>query len=264
MIFDWLAERRRRNILNDPFSAEWEAYLHKNMGHYDYLDTTEQKQLRDLTQVFIAEKDWEGCGGLELTDEIKVTIAAQACLLILGLDHILYKNVMTVLVYPSTVVPVYPAGYGDQHGIIQDEHCVPILGQAAMGGPIILVWDAVRRGGIHPEDGHNVVYHEFAHKLDMLDGEINGTPPLETRDQYKQWNEVCTREYKDLRRRAAAGKRTFLDQYGGKDVGEFFAVATEFFFDQPVRMEAEHNDLYEVLKGFYKQDPATRMRRQRK
>ncbi|QQE10237.1 zinc-dependent peptidase [Planctomycetota bacterium] len=260
MIFNWLAERRRKAILAEPFPAQWEDYLLQNMAHYSYLDPQERKQLRDFTQVFVEEKEWEPCGGIDLTDEIKVTIAAQACLLLLGLDHILYKNVHSILVYPSTVTPVYPTGYWNMEGEVCAEP-MPILGQASMGGPVILVWDAVRHGGIHPENGHNVVYHEFAHKLDMLDGSINGTPPLETKEQYRQWAEVCTREYNELRARAERGRRSFLDAYGATNEAEFFSVATEYFFEKPVKMEEDHNDLYQVLKGFYNQDTAARQRR---
>ena len=263
MIFDWLAERRRRAILQEPFPVEWEEYLRANMGHYCYLDDQEQKLLRDLTQVFVHEKEWEPCGGLELTDEIMVTIAGQACLLLLGLEHILYKNVMSIIVYPSTVLPVYPEGYGDVHGVVS-ESVMPILGQASYNGPVILVWDAVKKGGIHPEDGHNVVYHEFAHKLDMLSGDVNGTPPLKTREEYQQWAAVCEREYRDLRARASRGQRTFLDRYGATNTGEFFAVATEYFFDKPVQMRDDHRALYDVLRGFYNQDTAARMERHRR
>jgi len=138
---------------------------------------------------------------------------------------------------------------------------VPLLGEAHGRGPVILTWDAVRRGGVHPELGHNVVYHEFAHKLDMLDESVDGTPPLETREQYRAWVEVCTREYEELRERSERGERTLLDPYGGTDVGEFFAVATECFFDRAIELSETHPELYGVLSEFYRQDTALRERR---
>ena len=260
MIFDWFASRRRKQILEEPFPQQWQNFLLQNMKHYTFLASAERKQLHDLTQVFVAEKEWEGCGGLHMTDEIKVTIAGQACLLLLGLEHLLYKNVFSIIVYPSTVVPVLPDGYGDQHGVVSHGP-VPILGQAHDHGPVILVWDAVKHGGIHPERAHNVVFHEFAHKLDMLDGSVNGTPPLQSKAQYKQWADVCTHEFEKLRAREARGGRGLLDGYGATDTAEFFAVATELFFDRPCDMRRVYPELYAIMQGFYNQDTAARQYR---
>src|SRR6187551_1666147 len=142
MIFDWLEERRRKKILATPFPAAWAEALERNMAHYRYLDEAERQRLRQLVQVFIAEKNWEGCNGLELTDEIQVTIAGQACLLVLELQHVLYANVETILVYPSTFIPRRPdssifALPGLEHPML------PLLGEAHRRGPVILTWDAV-------------------------------------------------------------------------------------------------------------------------
>jgi Mlc titration factor MtfA (ptsG expression regulator) len=125
---------------------------------------------------------------------------------------------------------------------------------------VILVWDAVKRTGRHPESGHNVVYHEFAHKLDMLDGRADGTPPLAERSEIQRWSQVCSREFLALREQGARGKESLLDAYGATNEAEFFAVATEYFFDQPVALRSRHLDLYGVLQAFYKQDPAARVR----
>jgi hypothetical protein len=146
----------------------------------------------------------------------------------------------------------------DYSGITVQEPMVPIYGQSILRGPVVLVWDAVLRGARHPERGHNVVYHEFAHKLDMLDGCVNGTPPLAERAQYERWVALCTREYNALRRCASKGKRTLLDAYGGTNPGEFFAVITECFFDKPLQMKRHHGDLYALLQEYYRQDPADR------
>ncbi|HEU4579791.1 MAG TPA: M90 family metallopeptidase [Polyangiaceae bacterium] len=259
-MFGWLAERRRRKLLEQPFPGTWTRILQRNMRHFSYLEQREATRLCQLVQVFVAEKWWEGCGGLELTDEIRVTIAGQACLLVLELPHELYANVETILVYPSTVLPKRA-----DYSIYAAPQIVPdagyLIGEAHRRGPIILSWDAVRRGGIHPEHGHNVVYHEFAHKLDMLDGAVDGVPPLATREQHARWVRVCKREYAALRAAFDQGIETFLDPYGLHDEGEFFAVITEAFFDAPGELLSEHPELYGVLAEFYRQDPAERLRR---
>jgi len=141
------------------------------------------------------------------------------------------------------------------------EASVPLLGQAFTQGPVILVWDAVLHGARHPEQGHNVVYHEFAHKLDMLDGAADGTPPLADRDQLAEWVAVCSREFLRLRRLAEKGHKTFLDAYGAKNEAEFFAVATEAFFDRPHALLGHAPDLYNILSAYYRQDPAGRVNR---
>jgi Mlc titration factor MtfA (ptsG expression regulator) len=137
----------------------------------------------------------------------------------------------------------------------------PIVGQAFTHGPVILVWDAVLRGARHPEIGHNVVYHEFAHKLDMLDGAADGTPLLADREQLADWISVCTREFKHLQRIALKGHKSFLDAYGARNEAEFFAVATEEFFDRPTALHEHAHDLYHILSDFYRQDPAERVNR---
>jgi hypothetical protein len=201
------------------------------------LDAVERAELRAMMQVFLEEKHWEGCGGLDLTDEIRVTIAAQACLLQLGLPHDYYRNVESILIYPSTVVPPehHPGVFERVDGPLAASD--PLIGQAFAQGPVILVWDAVLHGARHPEQGHNVVYHEFAHKLDMLDGAADGTPFLANRGQLAEWVAVCSHEFLRLRRLAEKGHKTFLDAYGAKNEAEFFAVATEEFFDRPLALQ---------------------------
>jgi len=223
------------------------------------LEDAERAHLRALIQVFIAEKNWEGAGGLELTDEIRVTISAQACLLLMGLPHNYYRNVESIIVYPSTVVPPQrePGFFENTSMPLELSH--PIIGQAFRQGPVIIIWDAALRGGRHPEFGHNVIYHEFAHKLDMLDGTADGTPPLRDRDEYRDWVLTCSREYLRLKNNAEKGKKSFLDSYAATNEAEFFAVATEQFFDQPRLMIKYAPDLYRVLKEYYRQDPSERV-----
>jgi len=257
-VLKWLAERRRRKLTRAPFPARWEEILCRNVLHYGTLDDPEKARLRALIQVFAAEKNWEGAGGLEITDEIRVTIAAQACLLFLGLSHDYHRNVESIVVYPSTVISPEPRPGFFETITEPDEGDVAIDGEAFEGGPVIIIWDAVLRGGRRPGSGSNVVFHEFAHKLDMLDGVSDGTPPLGSRTQYAEWSRTCSREFARLKREAGKGKNPFLDPYGAADEAEFFAVATEQFFDRPHALRGQAPDLYGVLKGFFNQDPAGR------
>ncbi len=260
-MFSWLRERRRRKLLETPFPDSWRRVLERRVVHYRYLSDEKQRRLEQMVQVFVAEKNFEGLGGLEMSDEIRVVIGAQACILILELSHDLYRKVDSILVYPGAVQrPERLFGRYIQNGALE-QHSTPLLGEAHMGGPVILVWDAVIKGAVHPERGHNVVYHEFAHKLDMLDGAADGAPPLHTREQYEKWAEICSKEFEILSRKAAAGAPTLLDTYGATNPAEFFAVATEYFFDRPVQLRRRHGELYAILAAFYNQDTAARVER---
>jgi Mlc titration factor MtfA (ptsG expression regulator) len=254
----WFTKHRRQKIIQSPFPSTWEAIVRRNVAYFSLLTPEEQSRLRDLIKVFIAEKEWVGCGGIDLTDEMQVTIAAMACLLILNISHDFYGNVETILVYPEDVVlPERPIGFFETV-TSPLEPIGPITGQAFEQGPLILVWDAVLQSIEEAGSGYNVVYHEFAHKLDMQDGIADGTPPLSNKIKYQDWAKTFSREYSKLLKDVAKGKRTFLDEYGATDETEFFAVATEHFFDQPVQMAKAVPDLYRILKDFYKQDPARR------
>ena len=260
-MFHWLRDHHRDEVRKRPFPPEWEVFVRRNVVHYGILSAAERAELHAMMQVFLEEKNWEGCGGLELTDEIRVTIAAEACLLQLGLPHDYYRNVESILVYPSTIVlPEHRPGVFERIAGPVDTN-VAILGQAFAQGPVILVWDAVLHGARHPEQGHNVVYHEFAHKLDMLDGAADGTPPLADSGQLAEWVAVCSREFRQLRDCGGKGHKTFLDAYGATNEAEFFAVATEEFFDRPVALLAHAPELYHVLTAYYRQNPAERVNR---
>ena len=258
-MFSWLRERRRRKLTLAPFPSLWEDIVRHNVAHYCMLVDAERVHLHALIQVFIAEKYWEGAGGLELDDEIRVTISAQACLLLLGLPHNYYQNVMTIIIYPSAVVPPEHKQGFFENNFTPVDIPRPIHGQAFMQGPVIIIWDAALHGGRHPESGHNVIYHEFAHKLDMLDGSADGTPPLRNRAEYQEWTQICSSEFNRLRHDAAKGIKSFLNSYGATNEAEFFAVATEQFFDQPLLMIEQAPDLYRVLKEYYCQDTVKRV-----
>jgi Mlc titration factor MtfA (ptsG expression regulator) len=254
MLFAWLKRRRRARAVAAPFPDEWRAYLQKNVGLYALLTEAEQQKLHDDLRIFIAETTFEGCGGLEITDEIKVTIAAQASLLLLGFHHDYFERVHTVLVYPRGFRS--PEGWAGPDGVVHLD--VGYLGEAWHHGTVILAWDAVLTGGRDPRDGRNVVLHEFAHQLDYLDGLADGVPPLRTRAQYRKWHEVMTAEYAQLVAESEHGRPKVLDAYGATNPAEFFAVATECFFEKPVQMRRRHPQLYEVLKDYFCQDTAAR------
>jgi Mlc titration factor MtfA (ptsG expression regulator) len=262
-MFGWFSNRRRKKLTCAPFPSLWDDIICRNVGHYCFLEDAERAHLRALIQVFIAEKYWEGAGGLELTDEIRVTISAQACLLLLGLPHNYYKNVTSIIVYPSTIVMPQQTAGSFENSIVPVGPAQPVIGVAFRRGPVIIIWDAALRGGRHPKSGHNVIYHEFAHKLDMLDGMADGTPPLKDRSEFRDWVETCSREYLRLKGRTEKGKRSFLDAYAATNEAEFFAVATEHFFDQPKLMLKHAPDLYRVLKSYYCQNPCERVCREK-
>ncbi|HUG89526.1 MAG TPA: M90 family metallopeptidase [Planctomycetaceae bacterium] len=252
MLTNWWKRRRRRKILARPFAAAWDAALRENFVLYGWLSDEERERLRRRSQVFMAEKYWEGCGGLVVSDEMKVTIAAQACLLVLGLEHEYYDRLLSVLVYPTGYFAEerrhLPAG-------VISEATEFRLGEAWTSGPVILSWDDVLAGGRFPRDGRNVVFHEFAHVLDLDHSGPDGTPELASAEQYRTWHEVMTAEYNRLRRQSERRQRTVLDPYGATDEAEFFAVATEAFFERPQQLLEQHPQLYGLLREFYRQEP---------
>jgi hypothetical protein len=247
--------RKRRALDRALFPEDWRAFMSAAVAQWPYLDEDEREQLEDDARYLIVEKNWEAARGFELTDEIRVMIAAQAGLLVLGLeDHDPYRNVGAIIVHATTVTL-----HGERAGPAGTVSSgpFPVLGLTQHDGPVVIAWDEALANARHPERGHNVVYHEFAHKLDMLDGLVDGTPPLHSREALEQWVDVCTREYELLRH---GENDPILDSYGAVSPGEFFAVVTEVFFDTPVELEAVKPELYGILRDYYRQDPAARVR----
>ena len=201
----------------------------------------------------MSEKHFEGCGGLELTDEIRLTIAAQACLLLLHRDTDYYPNLTSILVYPSGYTAHDERYIG---GGIWEEGPQDRLGHTAHNlRALVLAWDAARRGAMDPTDGQNVVLHEFAHQLDFENRSADGTPALETRGEYLSWARVMSAEFEELRRGYFDGAASVLDFYGAQNPTEFFAVATEAFFERPRALKERHPELYDSLSRFFRQDP---------
>jgi Mlc titration factor MtfA (ptsG expression regulator) len=226
--------------------------VERRVQMFSALTPDEQQRLETIALDLIADKDWEAAHGFELTDDIVVTIAAQAALLVLELPADSFRNVSTILVQPSAVR--LERAHRTGKGMMSDDRMF-IDGQAVFGGPVMIAWDAARFEARHPGRGTNVVLHEFAHKLDMLDGTLDGTPLLADQAQRERWIEVCTRVYRAVE--IGEGGEA-LRSYAGIDAAEFFAVATEVFFDRPHMLRDEHPDLYECLRDFYRQDPSTR------
>ena len=258
MIFDWIRDRRRADLARQPFPNEWISILQESIALYPILTEDEQSNLHGILRVLVEEKNWEGCGGQVITDEIKVCIAAQASFLLLNIEHDYYANVESVLVYPSAYIA---KGRVVRPGGVVEEGPSARLGEAWEQGPVILSWQDVKSGGMNARDGRNVVLHEFAHKLDLSDGRVNGVPRLENDQQYERWAEVMSAEFKKLEEESDEGAATLLGSYAASNAGEFFAVSTEFFFEKPTQLRDVHPDLYEVLKAYYRQDTADRMDR---
>jgi len=240
-------------LLSLPIPHDWLEILNRNVTPYSVLSAEKKAKLVDCVRVFVAEKNWEGCNGLVVTDEMQVTIAGYACLLLLGMKHDYFSHVLSVLIYPTDYrAPVKGANIG---GVVveSEDHR---HGEAWYRGPVILSWQEIQEDLATPWDAQNLILHEFAHQLDMLDRDSNGTPPLESRDLAIRWKTVMTAEFHQLIRDARRGRPTLIDTYGTTNAAEFFAVTTECFFDAPWQLRQEHPELYDLLSEYYGQNPA--------
>jgi Mlc titration factor MtfA (ptsG expression regulator) len=242
---------KRKKLLLMPFPDEWKQIIQKNVPLYNRLPDTHKQQLHGLVNVFLAEKKFEGCGGLEITNEIKVTIAAQACMLLLNRKAKYFPKLHTVLVYPHT----YEAKEISYDGRFIIEGQSVRLGESWQNGPVVLAWDSVTGGTTNIADARNVVLHEFAHQLDQEDGAADGAPILEHRSSYIAWARVLSKEYETLQKKKKERRQSVMNKYGATNPAEFFAVATETFFEKSRQMKKRHPELYDELKNYYKLDP---------
>lgn len=249
----WLKRRRRRRLRSAPFPTSWSGILERNVPYQRLLSEEARRELQGNIQVFVAEKSFEGCGGLQMTDEIRVTIAAQACLLLLHRETDFYPTLRSIVVYPSAYVAPVTESVG--HGVVREGVSVR-LGESWHRGAVVLAWDSVLHGAADIHDGRNVVLHEFAHQLDQEEGAADGAPVLPRRSMYVAWARVLGAEYARLQHDVERGRTSVLDQYGATNPAEFFAVATECFFEKAASLQRQHPELYEELKLFYRQDPA--------
>lgn len=238
----------------EPLPPAWWELIDRRVPIVRRLDASERARLGGIVRVLLDEKRFEGCAGLVVTEEMRLTIAAQAALLILNRpDDGFYPTLRSIL--------VYPAGYRVRHsrpgpaGIVTERDEVR-LGETWTEGSLVLSWADVVRGAEDEDDGRNVVFHEFAHQLDGQAGCMDGAPPLPDAARYRAWARVLGGAYAELVDSVRAGEEELLDGYGATHPAEFFAVATELFFERPRAMRRRYPRLYEQLAGFYGQDPA--------
>lgn len=242
---------REKLIRGRVFPPAWEAMLTKNLPVYCALPAEDQARLQQLIHLFLEEKSFYGCGGLEMTDEIRVTVAGEACLLLLNQGRAVYPKLMSVLVYPDA--------FRAQRDHLQEDGTVTaashnLLGESWSNGKVILSWDDITRGARDFTDGHNVVLHEFAHQLDSASGSSNGAPPLR-HNSYQSWSRVFSENFADLQQRSQKRQPTVMDSYGTSNPAEFFAVATEAFFEKPHDLYEHRPELFQELQQYYQLDP---------
>jgi len=257
MPIHWPFGNRRKEIIAQPFAQEWLSILGVNVKQYGLLTEAEQVRLRDDLRIFMAEKYWEGVQGFEIDDEVKITISALACLLTIGFaEHDYFPNVQTIVVYPDAYVASSASQLGESQAIDLSDQ--PRLGEAHGRGPVILSWADVVEGGQNAADGRNLVFHEFAHKLDFRDGDANGVPLLRDQEELDMWAQVMSAQFELLVNDVQHHGHTPLHSYGATNPAEFFAVCTECFFEKPVRLKDEKPELYDVLRDYYGIDWALR------
>jgi MtfA peptidase len=250
----FLVARRRRRLRAQPFPATWREILERRVPYARLLPPDLRRQLEQHIQVFVAEKPFIGCGGLEISDEMRITIAAQACLLILNRQTGYYPNLRQILVYPGAFI--IERLRAEPSGILQEQRHA-LSGESWTHGQVVISWEDALEGAAIVDDGRNVVIHEFAHQLDQQKGYANGAPWLGRRDRYARWSQVMSEEFARLREAALIQEPSLFTYYGATDPAEFFAVTSEVFFEQPREMAAMHPALYEELRTFYRVDPSS-------
>ena len=253
VLLAWLVPRwRLRRVLARPLAPAQIGIIERNVAQYAGMPDDLRRQLQRLVQQFLHQKTFVGCAGLEVTEEMRVTIAAQACLLLLNRPSRVYPGLHAVLVYPGAFL--VPRREQDAAGVVTETR-QDLLGESWGDGRVVLSWEHVRRAGLPPEGTHNVVLHEFAHQLDSESGSNNGAPWLGSPERYRSWSETLSRDFALLRRDAVWGQRDVLDPYGATNPAEFFAVATESFFEQPHALATRHPALYAEFEAYYRVDP---------
>ncbi|MGH7497562.1 MAG: zinc-dependent peptidase [Gemmatimonadales bacterium] len=247
-----LLGRSARPSIYPPIPSFWRSILQSQVPLTRRLTPAQRERLLQKMQQLIHGCRWEGCAGLRLTEDMQVVIAAHACLLVLEQPGDPYPDLDTVLIYPGTFRPrrfswTPSADSGDDD---------PALGESWKHGVVILAWDSTLAGAADPRDGQNVVLHEFAHQLDMASGQADGTPRLPNATALSSWSAMLERDFERLSREAEAGSQGVLDHYGATNPAEFFAVATEAFFERPAELQRERPVLYDALRDYYRQDLA--------
>lgn len=242
--YKWHKQHKRKQIMALETPKKWVDYIKSNVAIYHFLPKPLQQELLRHVNVFLSEKYFSGHAGLEVTDEMRVTIAAQACMLLLNRKHNYFTHLKTIMIYPG--------GFKNPNHEGPGHH----LGESWVRGPVVLSWNDAKHGGMNANDGENVVIHEFAHQLDQADGAGDGRP-LIAGGEIRTWGKVLSKEFQALTTKARLRNRTFFNHYGATNPAEFFAVISEHFFEQPRTFRRKHPDLYQTLKNYYKLDPAS-------
>lgn len=245
--------RQREALLRGPMPAQWREWLMQDFALYAHVPPDLRARLDGLIQVFVAQKRFVGCAGQDVTQRMRVVIAAQACLLIANRRGGVYDTLHTVLVYPQAFYVEHEQM--DEHGLVSQDRRL-LSGESWSDGQVVVSWDDAKRGGAHGSDGHNVLLHEFAHQLDGQSGSVNGAPMLEDEQDQSLWARTMREEYGRLNQSLARGEQTLIDPYGATHPAEFFAVLSEVFFEQPRALRDEHPALYQRLREYYHVDPA--------
>ncbi|MES2127962.1 MAG: M90 family metallopeptidase [Pseudomonadota bacterium] len=248
----WLPRWRLARRLAQPMPDDQLAILRRNLPLYARMPRALQEQVQRLVTQFLLQKKFVGCEGLDVTDEMRVTIAGQASLLLLNRPSKVYPALHTILVYPSAFL--VPRRDIDGAGVVTQTR-QGLLGESWSDGRVVLSWDHVLRGALAPASGQNVVLHEFAHQLDSESGANNGAPFLGDRARYRRWSQVLARDFARLRHEAMVQQHSVLDHYGANSPAEFFAVATETFFGKPWQMAERHGELFAQFQDYYRVDP---------
>ena len=247
-----LQRSRRNNLFLKPLPPDWIQILEKNVSIYLLLPQNLREELHGRINIFLDEKEFIGCAGLQISNEIRVTIAGNACILLLKRDKRCFPRFTTILIYPDT----YVSREVKSDGLVVVHEESVRAGESWYRGPVVLSWADVMRGSLNNSDGHNVVLHEFAHKLDEENEIMNGLPVLRDSSHYAEWAEVLSKEFDSLLIRVDRGTNSVIDAYGAVSPSEFFAVATESFFEKPLLMKNKLPDLYQQFRRFYNLDPA--------
>lgn len=243
---------RRARLRAGVFPSAWRSVLRRRVPLVARLPANLQLRLKQDMRVFLAEKPFMGCAGLQVSDEMRVTVAALACLPLLGARRGYYPQLHRILLYPDAFMARHSQAYDD--GVYSDG-LQALSGQSWAEGQVILSWPDVVQGAADPHDGRNVVIHEFAHQLDQAKGFANGAPLLKTRQAYRAWSSVMQVEFDALHRRLEAGEEGLIDAYAATNPAEFFAVCSEVFFEQASALAAQHPQLFAQLRAYYRIDP---------
>ena len=238
-------EQRRQELATSAFTDQQHQWVRQNWKQWDELPEGLRSEVEGLSLVFLDEKVFEACGGLEeVTDEMRFVVAAQACLLWTNQRGAPYPALKAILMYPDAYRVKNELGIESIR-----------LGESWSRGTVVLAWKSVLDGGLNDEDGHNLVFHEFAHQLDTVNGPADGFPELPPNGNFESWPQVFSEEFERLCRDIDSGRKTVMDPYGGTNEAEFFAVATETFFEKSRKMEEEHPELYRLLQDFFATNP---------